>query len=193
MLLALVFCRDIMVEGRWLCAECGETEAHSMLCRLQSDPKSRSQKLEYLPPLHERVKMVGFSVLAGIIASFLSLGVGGKAVVMFLEMVAGMNVELSSNGDTPALVFLAMFGGLSALIFAYVRPFIPGSPAARGGYFGLVLFIVLLPIIPASVQEQALRFEKYLPPLIALFGLILMGFGVLLEPLQKLFYRRKSV
>lgn len=142
--------------------------------------------------LRGTVKCTGSSILAGILASLITVGLGSKVVLVILELLTGMRLNLSPEGDAALLIFSAVFGALGALIFALVGPFIPGSRAARGGYFGVILFMVMLPMLPESLQEDALMMESHLHVAIALFGLILMGFGALLEPLQRLLSRQKS-
>jgi hypothetical protein len=44
-------------------------------------------------------------------------------------------------------------------------------------YFGLLLFIVLMPMFPPSIQTDILGLGQYIPLAITLFGLLLMGFG----------------
>ncbi len=153
---------------------------------------TKEERVEGRFSIPEKLHCTGSLVLAGISASLLTIWLGGKVALVILEMITGLRLNLDFGGDVTLIVFSIVFGGLGALIFALVGPLIPGSPTARGGYFGLVLFILLLPTIPESVQEEAMMLESHLPTAIALFGLVLMGFGVLLEPLQKLISIRKS-
>lgn len=124
-----------------------------------------------------RIHHTASVIVGGILSSFLFLAVGGRIAVHILSMVANQPVSFSVEGTIATLVFSTSVGVVGGILFGMVGRYLPGSQAAKGGYFGLLLFIVLMPMFPPSMQNDILVLGQYIPLAITLFGLLLMGFG----------------
>lgn len=131
------------------------------------------------------VQMLTATIVAGILSAFLFVGVGGRAALKAIAFVSGRDVSFTIEGTFAALVFSTSLGVVAGLIFRLVHSFLPGSPSAKGGAFGLVLFIVLIPFLPDAVREEAVALGDHIPLAITVFGLLLMGFGVVLEAMAR--------
>jgi hypothetical protein len=124
-----------------------------------------------------RIHYTASAIVGGILSSFLFLAVGGRIAVYVLSLVTHQPVSFSIEGTIATLVFSTSIGVVGGALFSMVGRLLPGSHAAKGGYFGLLLFIVLMPMFPPSIQTDILGLGQYIPLAITLFGLLLMGFG----------------
>jgi hypothetical protein len=121
------------------------------------------------------------SMVAGILSSFLFLGVGGRFAMRVIAILAEQEPVFTFEGTIAVLVFSTAIGIVGGASFPFVGKFLPGSTTAKGGAWGLLLFVVLIPMLPADIQQEALNFEHLLPLSITLFGLLFLAFGVVLE------------
>ncbi len=71
------------------------------------------------------------------------------------------------------------------IVFPLVAKYIPGGSATKGSYFGLLLFVVVIPMLPSAIQTEALTLGQYIPFAITMFSLLLMGYGASLEFLSR--------
>jgi hypothetical protein len=121
------------------------------------------------------------SIAAGILSSFLFLGIGGRIAMRVLAILAEQEPRFTVEGTIAILVFSTVIGIVGGALFPFVGKYLPGSTTAKGGAWGLLLFIVLIPMLPADIHREALNFEHLLPLSITLFGLLFLAFGVVLE------------
>lgn len=127
------------------------------------------------------IRIVLASAVAGILSAFLFIGVGSRAAMKFIALITGQQLTLSIEGTLAALVFSTSIGVAGGMLFPVVQRLLPESLKARGGAFGLLLFVVLIPMLPASMQEEVQMIGEYIPLAITVFGLLLIGYGVVLE------------
>ena len=125
------------------------------------------------------------AMAAGVLSAFVFIGVGGRFAMQLLSVITNKPLSFSIEGTIATLVFSTSIGIVGGILFQLVGRHVPGSKAAKGGYFGLLLFIVLIPMLPSPIQEDALALGKSVPLAITLFGLLLMGFGAVLEILYR--------
>lgn len=140
---------------------------------LKSDRIKNNAKVQCM----RRIQYTASAIVGGILSSFLFLAVGGRIAVYVLSLVTHQPVSFSIEGTIATLVFSTSIGVVGGALFSMVGRHLPGSHTAKGGYFGLMLFIVLMPMLPPSIQTDILGLGQYIPLAITLFGLLLMGFG----------------
>jgi hypothetical protein len=125
------------------------------------------------------------SIVAGILSSFLFLGIGGRIAMRVLAILAEQEPRFTVEGTIAILIFSTTIGIVGGALFPVVGNYLPSPATARGGAWGLILFIVLIPMLPADIHQEALEFEHFLPLTITLFGLLFLAFGVVLELLRQ--------
>lgn len=131
------------------------------------------------------IRTVTASVVAGILSAFLFVGVGGRAAMKFIALITGHQLSFSIEGTIAALVFSTSIGIVGGMLFPLVQRYLPGSPKAKGGSFGLMVFVVLIPALPPPIHQEALILGEYVSLAVAVFGLLLMGYGIVLEALAR--------
>ncbi len=131
------------------------------------------------------IQHTGSAIVGGVISSFIFIAIGGRFAMHVLALFTHQPLTFSIEGTIAALVFSTSIGVIGGILFSLVGRHLPGSQASKGGYFGLLLFIVLIPMLPAPIQEDALSLGRYIPLAITIFGLLLMGFGATLSFLHR--------
>ncbi len=131
------------------------------------------------------IRVVTASVVAGILSAFLFIGVGGRAAMKFIALMSGHELTFSIEGTLAALVFSTSIGVAGGVVFPLLQRYLPRSLNATGGSFGLMVFVVLIPMLPSAIREEAAALGEYIPLAITVFGLLLMGYGVVLEAMAR--------
>lgn len=121
------------------------------------------------------------SIVAGILSSFLFLGIGGRIAMRFIAILAGQEPRFTVEGTIAILLFSTFIGIISGALFPVAARHLPSPSAAKGGTWGMLLFVVLIPMLPEDIHHEALYFKHLLPLTITLFGLLFILFGLTAE------------
>jgi hypothetical protein len=142
-----------------------------------------------------RVNNVLWGTIAGGAAGMLFLGAGVHVALRSLDWISGLNVYTSLGGVRKLVMLSGLIGIAGGAFFqlTYVNGYIPGLVGGKGATFGLLLFIVLIPLTPEKVVNELLSAPDYLPFIISTFGLLLMGYGLTLELLLRHFTAGKKI
>ncbi|MBI5470949.1 MAG: hypothetical protein HY961_01245 [Ignavibacteriae bacterium] len=118
-------------------------------------------------------------ILSGMVSGVLSIGIGSLIGMWAISASVGLETELGFDGPLRVLLFGAAFGSLGGLIFqiGVGTGRMPRLFATRGATFGLLLFIVLIPFVPANSFHDA----DSVSLAISVFGLVFVGYGFLLD------------
>lgn len=131
------------------------------------------------------VQTITATIVAGILSGFLFIGIGGRAAMKAIGFVAGRDLSFTIEGTLATLVFSTSVGVAGGVLFRILHRHLPGSSSAKGGSFGLLLLVVLIPLLPDAVREEAIALGDHIPLAITIFGLLLVGFGVVLEAMAR--------
>jgi hypothetical protein len=102
-----------------------------------------------------------------------------------IAILAEQEPRFTVEGTIAILIFATTIGIVGGALFPVVAKYLPGSPAANGGTWGLILFIVLIPMLPPTITDEVMGAQQFLPLAIALFGLLFLGFGATMEFLRR--------
>ena len=129
-----------------------------------------------------RLRLAGVGVLAGLLAG-LAAGIVARIDMRVVAVTAGMRPVFTVGGSLVPVLIGAIVGAPFGMIFALVRPHMPGPRPGwwvKGLVFGLLLFLILE--LPLYLWQPDFRSELALAPGhlgIALFGVLPLIFGVL--------------
>jgi hypothetical protein len=125
-----------------------------------------------------------FGLIAGIVSGVLFLGIGGRLAMRVLAVLAKKRLEFSVEGTMGILFISVVLGMIGGMLFSVLGRYLPGTKAANGGGFGLLVYIVLIPLMPVEIQREALALGDWLPFSIVIFGLLFLCFGMFLAILR---------
>jgi len=147
----------------------------------QQNPKPNTDMERILKTTH----LLMNSIVAGVLSSFLFLGVGGCLAMRLLTFLAGENPNPTVEGTIAHFTFSTAIGVVGGALFPVVGSYLPRLFAAKGGSWGLTLFVILIPVLPVEVCSKVAASSEWLPVSIAIFGLLFMGFGTILDLVGK--------
>jgi uncharacterized membrane protein len=125
------------------------------------------------------------SIVAGILSSFVFLCLGGRLTMRVLAILAQQEPRFTIEGTIAILVFSTSIGIVGGILLPLVQKDLPGSPNTKGSAWGLLLFIVLIPMLPPTITDEVMGAQQFLPLAIVLFGLLFLGFGATMEFLRR--------
>ena len=149
-------------------------------------------------PVGAVLQSIGIGVVVGFLAGVVVGGIGSRiamyisglltdpAVCPFLLTGNGFRCGVFTVSGTVALLVTGAFGGIfGGLIYAAVRPWVPGSSKRRRGLiFGTAL---LAAAGPAVIDANNVDFRRFGPPTVnvAMYAVLYPLFGLMLVPLYE--------
>lgn len=118
--------------------------------------------------------------LAGTVAGGLWLGLGGRAAMVVIALAAGHPLRWSWGGSVEIVLFGMILAGVATAAWQLLRHLLPALRRGRGLLFGAILFGIFAAVPPPSAQSAVAGIGQRTLSL-ALFGGLLVGFGVLVE------------
>lgn len=142
------------------------------------------------------LRAAGIALLGGM-AGGVVWGIGARAAMRVIALVAHQRPEFSWGG-TLAILLLGAFGGIAvSLPYLAVRRFVPGGWLRRGLIFGVIALLALGYLVyqsPPFQDESAATGQLWLA--IALFAPLLVIYGTVVaavyEPLDRRLLRGQS-
>lgn len=110
------------------------------------------------------------------------LGLGGRAVMVLIALAAGQPTRWSWGGSLEIVAFGVILAAVAVGAWMLVRGLLPAGLRGRGLIFGATLFGIFAVLPPPSAQSALAGVGQRTLSLI-LFGLLLVGFGLLVERL----------
>lgn len=121
--------------------------------------------------------------LAGLAAGTVVLGAGGRVAMALIQLAHRHPPEWSWIGTAQVVAPGMALGPAAGVIYALVRRWLPGTPAARGLLFGAAhgaFWVTLYFLRPAGPIELSGSWRLGS----ALFAVLLLGFGLALAWLE---------
>lgn len=118
-------------------------------------------------------------VLASVVGG-LWLGVAGRAVMVLIALAAGHSLRWSWGGSIEIVAFGVILAAVAVAAWMLLRHLVPVLRHGRGLVFGLVLFGIFAVLPPPSAQSAVASIGQRTLSL-ALFGALLVVFGILVE------------
>ena len=129
---------------------------------------------------------------AGLVVGALVLGVGGRLVMSIIAAMGGLRPVWSLGGASEVVVFGAFVGAGCGLILGLVEAKLPGGSLAKGLIVGVLLFGAMVLVQPSSARSAMAGFTQLTGPVMLLFGMISLVFGVMLAVVFERLKKRRS-
>lgn len=141
-----------------------------------------------MPIVRHVARLVGAWLICGLVAGLL-LGIGGRLAMRLIAIVERQPPELSLGGTIGVLITGLIIGLASAALFVPIRAYTPGTGVWKGGLFGLLVMLLLLPILPPPIKDEiASATEKgLLPVVLGIFGVLFLLDGMAVQMLEARF------
>ncbi len=123
------------------------------------------------------------SLLAGIVSGVMILGIGGKLVLKVMTIIANSPPTLSGEVAANVVYIAVVLGAIAGLLFPFAARPMSAFQGATGAAFGLLIYVAVIPMILTGMRENALVQSDWLPLSVAVFGLLFLGFGIVMEML----------
>ncbi len=136
------------------------------------------------------VKKALLGLLCGLITGAVILGAGGRIVMSVIALLGNVTPTWSLGGSVEVIVFGALVGAVVGLVYGAVRAYLPGSSLVKGVLAGLLLFGVMALLPPPSARSAMAGFDDLLLPVLSMFGVICVLFGVALAMIIGFLKRR---
>ncbi len=108
------------------------------------------------------------------------LGVAGRGVMVLIALAAGHPLRWSWGGSIEIVIFGVILAAVAVAAWMLLRHLVPVLRDGRGLVFGLVLFVIFAVLPPPSAQSAVAGIGQRTLSL-ALFGALLVVFGILVE------------
>jgi hypothetical protein len=108
------------------------------------------------------------------------LGVAGRGVMVLIALAAGHPLRWSWGGSLEIVAFGALLAAVAVAAWMLLRHLVPVLRRGRGLLFGMILFGIFAVLPPPSAQSAVAGIGQRTLSL-ALFGALLVVFGVLVE------------
>jgi hypothetical protein len=125
-------------------------------------------------------KKIAAGLLCGLIVGAVILGVGGRIVMSVIALMGHVTPTWSLGGTLNVIAFGAIVGAVSGLAYAAVRQYLPGPRVVKGLLAGLLLFGAMLLLRPSSARTAMSGFTTLTVPILLMFGVIELVYGVAL-------------
>lgn len=122
--------------------------------------------------------------LRAVLAGGLWLGLGGRAVMVLIALAAGQPSRWSWGGTMDVVLFGLILAAVAVGAWMLVRGALPVLRRGRGVVFGAILFGIFA-VLPPPSAESAVAGIGQRSLSLALFGGLLVGFGVLVETILR--------
>lgn len=126
------------------------------------------------------VKKTVLGLLCGLVVGAVVLGVGGRIVMSGIALMGHVTPQWSLGGTVDVIAFGAIVGVVSGLVYVAAGAYLPGPHLAKGLFAGLLLFGVMALIRPPSARSAMAGFTTLTTPILLMFGVICLIFGVAL-------------
>lgn len=140
---------------------------------------------------NSRKAIIGFA--GGMLAGLFVLGIGGRIIMRFIALLAGITPGFGIGGTLEVLAFGLIIGLPSGLIFPFVASYFPGSKFVKGGVYGILVFLTVI-LLPGEAKKVAFMFPEIFPFTVSIFLALFLVYGVVLATLiTRLFTRYQIV
>ena len=126
------------------------------------------------------LKQAGIGLLSGLIAG-LALGIGARIAMRIVALAAHRTTEFSVEGTLMIVLIGCVLGFISGPGFVAARRYLPGGHTWSGPLYGVLVLLVLIPLLPPPIQQEINQSSDRLPLIIALFGMVFVGYGAVLQ------------
>jgi hypothetical protein len=102
------------------------------------------------------IKMLRKKVTVGLLSGLaggLFLGIGGRLIMRILALEAQQMPAFSLEGSLGILFIGLIIGIISGLLYALLLSYLPDF-IGKGPIFGLLVLAILVPLMPAPIQEE---------------------------------------
>lgn len=141
-----------------------------------------------MPFARQVARHVGAWLICGLVAG-LVLGIGGRLAMRLMAAVERQTTELSLEGTIIVLINGLIIGLASAALFVPIQAYTPGTGVWKGGLFGMLVMLLLLPILPPPVKDEiaSATASGLLPVMLGIFGVLFILDGVAVQVLEARF------
>lgn len=108
------------------------------------------------------------------------LGVAGRGVMVLIALAAGHPLRWSWGGSLEIVAFGGILAAVAVGAWMLLRHLVPVLRRGHGLLFGLMLFGIFAVLPPPSAQSAVAGIGQRTLSLV-LFGVLLVGFGILVE------------
>jgi hypothetical protein len=126
------------------------------------------------------LKQAGNGLLSGLIAG-LSLGIGARLAMRVVAWVAHRTAEFSVEGTRMIVLIGCILGIISGPGFVAARRYVLARQLWSGPLYGVLILLALIPLMPPPIQQEVAQSRDRMPFIIALFGLVFVGYGAILQ------------
>jgi hypothetical protein len=126
------------------------------------------------------LKQAGVGLLSGLSAG-LVLGIGARFAMRVIALAAQRTTEFSLEGTLMIVLIGCILGLISGPGYVAARRYLPGGHTWSGPLYGVLVLLVLIPLMPAPIQQEITQSIDRMPLIITLFGIMFVGYGAVLQ------------
>jgi hypothetical protein len=137
--------------------------------------------------MHRGERIIAGSI-AGLIAGFAVLGIGGRVSMRLIAMAEGQPLTLTVRGTLGVLVAFSIIGMILSVPFATLQGYMRSSNLRKGATFGLFLMLLIvwaMPLVPliADGGMDPLNFASIVAR--TLFSALFLVYGVVVASVSE--------
>jgi hypothetical protein len=127
----------------------------------------------------------GAGLLAGAASGLVLLGAAGRMAMSGLALLAGQPLRWSLGGTLEVVAFGGLLGAPLGALYALLRRRAGRPSLVLGAAYGLLALAACVAVPPPAARSAFTGSGSPWLPVLALFGLVFAGYGVLLERLLR--------